>query len=176
MSRKRAVILVSLTLNLFHLSVSHLPAQDANANEIVAPALYEGLEYRLLGPFRGGRVTAVEGIVEEPFTFFMGGTGGGVWKTTNAGQSWFNVSDGYFDVGSVGAIDVADSDPNVIYVGTGSACMRGNVSTGRGIYKSTDGAKTWRFVGLPEVGQIGRVRVHPKKPDLVYLAATGHPF
>jgi photosystem II stability/assembly factor-like uncharacterized protein len=147
-----------------------------DANQAVDPSLYQALEYRLLGPFRGGRVTAVEGIADELFTFYMGATGGGVWKSTNAGQSWTNISDGFFDAGSIGAIEVADSDPNVIYVGTGSACIRGNVSTGIGLYKSVDAGKNWEFMGLPEAGQIGRVRAHPQNADLVYVAATGHPF
>ena len=138
--------------------------------------LFQALQFRNVGPHRGGRVTAVEGIVDQPFTFYMGTTGGGVWRTTTGGQTWHNVSDGFFSVGSIGAIDVADSDPDVIYVGTGSAAIRGNVSTGKGMYKSTDGAATWSFVGVEDAGQIARVRVHPTDPDLVYVAATGHPF
>jgi photosystem II stability/assembly factor-like uncharacterized protein len=145
------------------------------ATAAVDSLLYNGLRYRMVGPFRGGRSTAATGIAGEPFTFFMGTTGGGVWKTQDAGNSWVNVSDGYFG-GSIGAIDVADSDPNVIYVGTGSAPIRGNTSPGHGIYRSEDGGSSWRFVGLPEAGQIGRVVVHPTDPDLVYVAALGHAF
>lgn len=141
----------------------------------VAPSLYEGLAYRMIGPFRGGRSSAVDGVTDEPHTFFMGATGGGVWKTDDAGHTWNNLSDGFFG-GSVGAIDVADSDPAVIYVGTGSACLRGNTSAGHGLWKSTDGGKTWTFSGLPEAGQIGDVVVHPTNADLVYVAALGHAF
>ena len=99
-----------------------------------------------------------------------------MWKTTDAGESWENISDGFFDVSSIGAVEVAPSDPNVIYVGTGSAGIRGNVQDGRGVYRSTDGGDTWSFKGLPEAGLIGRVRVHTSNPDLVYLAALGHAF
>jgi photosystem II stability/assembly factor-like uncharacterized protein len=142
----------------------------------VDTALYGGMRYRMVGPFRGGRSTAVTGIVEKPNTFFMGTTGGGVWKTDDAGGHWTNLTDKYLDVGNIGAIDVADSDPNVIYVGTGSACIRGNVSVGRGMWKSTDGGASWGFIGLPEAGAIGEVVVHPRDPNLVYVAALGHPF
>ena len=145
-------------------------------NQTFDPALYQALQFRNIGPHRGGRVTAVEGIAEQPFTFYMGATGGGVWRSTTGGQTWHNVSDGFFSVGSIGAIDVADSDPTIIYVGTGSSAIRGNVSTGKGIYKSTDGAETWTFIGLADAGQISRVRVHPSNPDIVFVAATGHPF
>ncbi len=142
----------------------------------VDTALYGGMRYRMVGPFRGGRSTAVTGIVAKPHTYYMGTTGGGVWKTDDAGGHWTNLTDKFLDVGNVGALDVADSDPNVIYVGTGSACIRGNTSVGRGIWKSTDGGASWGFIGLPETGAIGEVIVHPGDPNLVYVAALGHPF
>ncbi len=139
-------------------------------------SLYQAMEFRSIGPYRGGRVTAVAGVRSEPDTFYMGSTGGGVWKTTNAGLDWVNVSDGYFRAASMGALAVADSDPNVVYAGTGSACIRGNVSPGLGVYKSVDAGASWTPVGLESVGQIGRIRVHPWDPDLVYVAALGHAF
>jgi photosystem II stability/assembly factor-like uncharacterized protein len=148
----------------------------AQAPAAVDPALYAGLSYRMVGPFRGGRSTAVTGIAEQPHVFFMGTTGGGVWKTDDAGGHWTNITDGFLDVGNIGAIDVADSDPRIIYVGTGSASIRGNSSVGLGVWKSTDGGKTWRHVGLPESGAIGKLVVHPTNPDIVYVAALGHPF
>jgi photosystem II stability/assembly factor-like uncharacterized protein len=136
----------------------------------------QSLQFRSIGPYRGGRATAVAGVPSEVNTFYMGSTGGGVWKTTDGGQVWTNLSDKFFKSASIGAIAVADSDPNVIYVGTGSACPRGNISAGDGVYKSTDAGKTWKHAGLPDAGQIGRIRVHPGNPDLVYVAALGHIF
>ena len=130
----------------------------------------------MIGPARGGRVTAVTGVNQEPHTFYMGGTGGGVWKTIDAGASWHNVSDNAFATGSIGAMDVADSDANVIYVGTGSEAIRSNVSIGKGMYKSTDAGRTWRAAGLRDAGQIGAVVVHPANPDIVYVAVVGNPF
>ncbi|RMH58800.1 MAG: glycosyl hydrolase [Bacteroidetes bacterium] len=140
------------------------------------PPAYQALTYRLIGPYRGGRVTAVAGIPDQPFTFFMGATGGGVWKTQDAGQTWHPVADGQITVGSIGAITVAPSDANVVYVGTGSACPRGNVSHGNGLYRSDDGGQTWRHIGLDEAGLIGRIHVHPQNPDLVYAAVLGNIF
>ena len=134
----------------------------------------EGLEFRLVGPFRGGRVCAVTGVRGQPLVYYQGATGGGVWKTTDAGESWAPVSDKQFKTGSVGAIAVAESDPNVVYAGMGESPIRGNVSRGDGVYKSTDGGKTWTNVGLKNTQQISRVRVHPRNADLVYVAAQGH--
>ena len=133
------------------------------------------LRFRSIGPYRGGRSTAVAGVKGSPFLFYSGSTGGGVWRTEDAGQSWQPIADKFFG-GVIGSIDVADSDPNVIYVGTGSQDVRGNSSTGRGMWKSTDAGRTWSFVGLRETGAIGRIVVHPTNPDLVYAAALGHPF
>ena len=136
----------------------------------------KGLQYRCIGPSRGGRVTAVEGISNKPYTFFMGSTGGGVWKTEDAGTSWKNISDKYFAAGSIGAIAVAPSDPNVVYVGTGSADPRGNVSAGCGMYKSLDGGESWSSIGLEKAGQIARLVVHPKNAELAYAAVLGNVF
>ncbi len=137
--------------------------------------LLSSMRFRSVGPTRGGRSTAIAGIPSQPFTFFSGSTGGGVWRTDDAGQSWRNISDGYFG-GVIGAIRIADSDPNVVYVGTGSQDVRGNSSTGRGAWKSTDAGRTWTFIGLRETGAIGRITVHPTNADLVYMSALGHPF
>ncbi len=134
------------------------------------------LRWRSIGPFRGGRVTAVAGVASQPLVYYMGATGGGVWKTADAGVTWVNVSDQAFQTGSVGAVAVADSDPNVVYVGTGEACLRANISAGDGVYKSLDAGKTWTHVGLPDSSQIGRIRIHPTNPNLVYVAAVGHPY
>ncbi|HKK27852.1 MAG TPA: hypothetical protein VKB18_07200 [Gemmatimonadota bacterium] len=137
---------------------------------------FHGLHYRWVGPSRGGRVTTVTGVRQRPGTFYMGSTGGGIWKTEDYGRSWRNVSDGYLSTPSLGAITVAPSDPDVVYAGTGSDGIRSNVITGRGIWRSSDAGKTWSFLGLRDVGQIGAVEVDPRDPDRVWVAALGHPF
>ena len=134
------------------------------------------LRWRSIGPYRGGRVTAVAGIASQPLVYYMGATGGGVWKTDDAGTVWTNVSDGFFRAGSVGAVSVSQSNPNIVYVGMGEACLRGNLSSGDGIYKSVDAGKTWAHVGLPDSSQIGRISIHPTNPDVAYVAAVGHPY
>lgn len=146
-----------------------------DGNVVYDPSLYQALHYRFLGPYRGGRASTIAGIPDQPHTFFLG-TSGGVWKTVNAGESWENVSDGFFATGSIGAIAVSPSDENVLYAGTGEATMRANISVGVGLYKSTDGGKSWSRSGLEEVGQIARIVVDPRSPDRVYVAALGHAF
>jgi photosystem II stability/assembly factor-like uncharacterized protein len=167
-------------LPLLFCSIAYLTfSQPAKPTPPVNPTLasqFEGLKYRNIGPSRGGRSTAVAGIPSKPNTFFMGTTGGGVWKTDDAGTSWSVISDGFFRVGSIGSIRVAPSDPNVIYVGTGSADPRGNVSIGKGMYKSTDAGTSWSPVGLEKGGQIGRIEIHPQNPDQVFAAVLGNPF
>ena len=140
----------------------------------VNPALLNSLKWRLVGPFRGGRCVAVAGHPTDFQTFYMGTTGGGVWKTDDGGTSWQNISDGFFKRASVGGIAISPVDPNVIYVGMGEATIRGNVSHGDGVYRSLDGGETWQHMGLAETRNIGKVRVHPTNPDLVYVAALGH--
>ena len=138
--------------------------------------LFRGLSYRMVGPTRGGRVTTVTGVPSQPRTFYMGVASGGVFRTTDAGAHWLPITDGKVPVGSTGSIAVAESDPNVIYLGTGSDGLRSNVSTGRGIYKSTDAGNTWSFVGLYNSGQTGAVRIHPRDPNTVWVAAIGDAF
>ncbi|MBO6497313.1 MAG: hypothetical protein JJ978_17240 [Roseivirga sp.] len=138
--------------------------------------ILKNYEYRNVGPLRGGRVTAVAGVASQPSVFYMGATGGGVWKTDNYGMSWKNVSDGYFPTPSIGAISVYQNDPKIVYVGTGSDGLRSNVIAGKGVYKSTDAGKTWNFIGLKESGQIGAVEIHPDNPNIVYVAAIGQAF
>ncbi|MCM2258425.1 MAG: glycosyl hydrolase, partial [Vicinamibacteria bacterium] len=136
----------------------------------------QALTWRSIGPYRGGRAVAAAGVESQPNTFYFGGTGGGVFKTTNGGVDWKPVTDGQIGTGSVGAIAVAESDPNVVYVGMGEACLRGNLSHGDGVYKSVDAGQTWVKVGLEETRHVGAVVVHPTNPDLVYVAAVGHAF
>lgn len=137
---------------------------------------YDALQFRNIGPSRGGRATAVCGDVQNLGTFYMGATGGGVWKTKDFGQSWRNISDGFFTTPSIGAIRVDKNDSNLIWVGTGSDGLRSNVIPGRGIYKSTDAGKTWQHMGLEQTGQIGAVEIHPTNPDIVFVAAIGNAF
>ncbi len=172
--RGPSVVLCLLLSTVSGLAAEKAPEKkEAPAAATIAKA-YEGMEFRNIGPFRGGRVTAVAGVRGQPLVYYFGGTGGGVFKTTDGGSNWAPMSDKDFKTGSVGALGVAESDPNVVYAGMGEAPIRGNVSHGDGVYKSTDGGKTWKNVGLKNTYQIARVRVHPKNPDLVFVAALGH--
>src|SRR5437899_1876958 len=175
MHRKRG-LLFAITLAFCLVTGSRSSAQQSQSNVVVDPKLYQDLRWRSIGPARGGRVTAVSGIRTQLSTFYMGTVGGGVWKTTNFGISWLPVTDGQISTGSIGAIAVSDSNPDVVYVGTGSQAIRSNVIIGRGIYKSTDAGRTWTFIGLKDAGQIGAIRIHPKNPDIAYVAILGNPF
>lgn len=166
---RQSTVILLMAIGLF-VCLPQVSAQQG-ANDI---NLVKGLKYRQIGPYRGGRVTAVAGITSQPNVYYFGATGGGVWKTTDSGLNWQPVSDNFFKTGSVGAIGVSESDPNVVYVGMGEVPIRGNVSHGDGVYKSTDAGKTWKHIGLDDTRQISRVRVHPKNPDIVYVAALGH--
>ena len=150
-------------------------AQDDTG--LYSTELYKAMTWRFIGPYRGGRVVTVTGVPSRPGTYYMGATGGGVWKSENSGHSWMNVSDGFFNTATIGAVAVAFEDPNVVYAGTGEAPIRGvTTSHGDGVYKSTDAGKTWQHVGLAETRQISKVRIHPRNPDLVYVAAQGNPW
>ncbi len=151
-------------------------ATPQQAGAEVSRALFGGLRYRPVGPARGGRVTAVAGHRSQLSTFYMGATGGGVWKTTDYGHTWHNISDGYFSTGSIGGIRVAESDPRIVYVATGSDGLRSNVIIGKGVYKSTDAGETWTHVGLEDTGNTGALLIHPDNADVVYVAAIGNPF
>ena len=137
---------------------------------------FSAFKFRNVGPLRGGRVTAVAGTRVEPGTFYLGATGGGVWKSMDYGTTWENVSDGFFDTPSIGSISVDQKDPNIVYVGTGTDGLRSNVIEGKGMYKSIDAGKTWKHIGLEKVGQIGAVEIHPDNHNIVYVAAIGNPF
>jgi photosystem II stability/assembly factor-like uncharacterized protein len=165
----------ALALTLF-LALS-LPALAQRKKTPQAPAfpemLYNSIEWRLVGPFRGGRAGTVTGVVGNPNLYYMGTAGGGVWKSGDAGNTWECISDGYFG-GSIGAVAVSESDPNVLYVGEGEQTLRGNVSSGNGLWKSTDAGKSWKFIGLEGSEHIARIRIHPQNPDIVYVAAIGN--
>src|SRR2546423_6779904 len=149
-------------------------ALGAQAQTPFDSARYGALKWRSIGPYRGGRSVAVTGVPSQPLVYYAGYTGGGVWKTEDAGNNWKNVSDCCFRMGSIGAIAVADDDPNVIYVGTGEHAVRGQSSSyGDGVYKSTDAGRTWKRAGLENTRQISRVIVHPKNDDDVDVAAQG---
>ncbi len=152
------------------------PKKHKESTVIYPENLYKALRYRNIGPYIGGRSIAVSGVRQQPHTFYFGGTGGGLFKSTDAGVNWENISDKYFKMGSVGAIAVAPSDPNVVYVGMGESAIRGNMQVGDGVYKSTDGGKTWKNIGLKETHVISRIVVSPDNPNLVYVAALGHVF
>lgn len=157
-----------------------LPVQAKKKNKQdqttqIDTSLYSNLKYRNIGPFRGGRSAAVTGVNHAPWTFYMGSAGGGVWKTLDAGNTWKNISDGYFG-GTIGAVSVSRSDPNTVYAGGGEVTVRGNVSHGYGIWKSRDAGETWKYMGLKEGQYIPRIRIHPQNPDLVYAAVLGHIF
>ena len=152
-------------------STRQSPAESASSN-----LLFRDLRWRNVGPTRGGRVTAIAGVRTQPCTYFMGATGGGVWKTETCGTEWTPVSDGQISTGSIGSIDVSESNPAIVWVGTGSAAIRSNVIIGRGVYKSTDAGQTWQLMGLRDSGQIGSIVVHPTNPSVVWLAALGSPF
>ena len=180
--KAKSLLFYLLVLALFIVAVhpiySQRKAQPVQGQAILKydTSLYRALQWREIGPFRGGRSIAVAGHPAQPLTYYFGATGGGVWKTEDGGFTWVNISDGFFKTSSVGAIAVAESDPNVIYVGMGEACLRNNISIGDGVYKSEDAGKTWRNVGLAETKVISKIRVHPKDADIVYVAALGNPF
>ena len=169
------LVFAAVSTALLSGGLSPAPAQETSASQFPA-ALLGGLEWRDVGPMRGGRTYAVAGVASQPDTFYMGSVGGGVWKTENAGRTWFPISDQGIPIGSIGAIAVAPSDPNIIYVGTGEPDIRSQHSYGIGVFKSTDAGKTWTFIGLKDSSQIGRIVVDPHNPNIVFVAALGHVY
>jgi len=159
---KKHLILFVICLCGLEISAQHLDS------------IFNTVKYRNIGPFRGGRSVSAAGVLQDPLTYYMGTTGGGLWKTSDAGQRWSNISDGFFKTGSVGAVAVAESDPNVVYCGMGEHAPRGVMTSyGDGVYKSTDAGKTWKHMGLTNTQHIARIVIHPQNPDIVYVAAQG---
>jgi photosystem II stability/assembly factor-like uncharacterized protein len=167
---KKLIFLLVICFSVLSLSAQTAKVDDTNS-------VFKPLKWRSIGPFRGGRSVAACGVVGDPKTYYMGTTGGGVWKTDDMGISWRNISDGFFRTGTIGAIAVAESDPNVVYVGTGEHAVRGVMThSGDGVYKSTDAGKTWKKIGLDSTQHISRIVVNPKNPDIVYVAVQGALF
>ncbi|MDH3788592.1 MAG: hypothetical protein OES53_08520, partial [Xanthomonadales bacterium] len=160
--------------SLFSVLVFTALSATACAEPGSAKSQLEGLEWRMIGPYRGGRVTTVTGVPGKPNLYYMGATGGGVWKTESAGTRWENLSDGDFKVGTIGAVAVSESDHNVIYVGTGESPIRGvTTSHGDGVWKSTDAGKSWQHIGLENSGQISKIEINPGNPDIAFVAVQG---
>src|SRR5687767_8628191 len=175
MIRTMYIRLISIFLFALLLQIPADAQKKKSSTPLYTPidtSLFGGLEWRNIGPFRGGRSASVTGVRDKPSLYYFGSTGGGVWRTRDGGQSWANISDGFFG-GSIGAIEVAPSDPNVIYVGGGECTVRGNVSHGYGMWRTTDAGETWERTGLDHSRHIPRVRVHPDDPDIVYAAVLG---
>lgn len=178
---KKPLFLLTCLSFFISTNAQERPGRKRATNPVVSVAsldvidsTYQGLKWRNIGPFRGGRSVAVTGVVADPLTYYMGTTGGGIWKTTDAGTTWQNVSDGFFKTGSVGAVAICESDPNVVYVGMGEHAVRGVMTSyGDGVYKSTDAGKTWKRIGLDQTMHIAGICVHPANPEIVYVAAQG---
>src|SRR5207249_8780422 len=169
---RHALFAVSAAVLLATGLASAPPAAAAPAKD-VDPSLYSSLHWRNIGPNLGGRSLAVAGSVTRPNEYYFGATGGGLWKTTNGGVTWTVVTDGQLTSSSVGAVAIAPSNPDVVYLGTGESELRGNIAQGDGVYKSTDAGKTWTHIGLADTQTIAKIRVHPSNPDIVYVAAFG---
>ena len=148
----------------------------ATESPVVDKRFYEQMEWRNIGPLRGGRSLGAAGSPGRPNEYYFGATGGGLWKTVDGGNEWFPVTDGQVTSSSVGAVAVAETNPDIVYIGMGEVQLRGSITQGDGVYRTIDGGKTWRHLGLEETQAIARIRVHPTDPDIVYVAALGHPY
>ena len=168
----KSLLSVLLTLSIINSVYSQKRSIQKNIQSY-NKELYSSIKYRLVGPFRGGRAGTISGVINNQNLYYMGTAGGGVWKTEDAGNTWEPISDGYYG-GSIGALAVSESDPNIIYVGEGEQTLRGNVSSGMGMWKSLDAGETWEYIGLPKSEHISRIRIHPKNPNIVYVGVIGN--
>jgi photosystem II stability/assembly factor-like uncharacterized protein len=173
--RARLSVPLQATLCATGLALAWLAAASASAATAVDPSRFAALHWRGIGPYRGGRVLAVAGVAGEPNVYYFGAVAGGVWKTTDGGASWTVLTD-HTPITSIGALAVAPSNPNILYVGTGEASPRGDMTYGNGVFKSLDGGKSWQSLGLADTRQIGALIIDPKNPDIVLVAALGHAF
>jgi len=161
-------------LLLFLLLPTFLISQESQNSNVIPDSFYTSVKYRCIGPFRGGRSVCASGVINDNVTYYMGTTGGGMWKTTDAGQHWNNISDGFFKTGSVGAVAVSESNPNIVYVGMGEHAPRAVMTShGDGMYKSTDAGKTWKHIGLEKTQHISRIIIDPLDHNILYVAAQG---
>lgn len=172
----KRIYLLLLALGITLVAGDLLAQPTTTTKPVVDPKFYNQLEWRNIGPLRGGRSLGCAGSPGRPNEYYFGATGGGLWKTVDGGQNWFPVTDGQVTSSSVGAVAVAETNPDIVYIGMGETQLRGSITQGDGVYKTTDGGKTWRHLGLKETQAIARVRVHPTNPDIVYVAALGHPY
>jgi len=173
--RKPAIMIRTTILSLFIGLLTFINI-SAQSTETMPSSFYEDMEWRNIGPYRGGRSLGCAGSPGRPLEYYFGATGGGLWKTVDGGNEWFPVTDGQVTSSSVGAVAVAETNPDIVYIGMGEVQLRGSITQGDGVYKTTDGGKHWRHLGLKETQAISRIRVHPTNPDIVYVAALGHPY
>ena len=165
-----------LCIVLLSFTFQNLTSQNSNQDTQIPEDFYNQLEWRNIGPYRGGRSLGAAGSPGKPNEYYFGATGGGLWKTVDGGTEWFPVTDGQVTSSSVGAVAVAETNPDIVYIGMGEVQLRGSITQGDGVYKTTDGGKTWRHLGLEETQAVARIRIHPTNPDIVYVAALGHPY
>src|SRR5437762_1769339 len=166
MARCVSLARAALLATIFAVAISPIAHAQSGA---YSADLFKGLKWRSIGPQRGGRAIASAGSPSRPDEYYFGAVGGGLWKTTDGGETWNAMTDGQIHSSSVGAVAVSESNPDVVYIGMGEACLRGNIMQGDGVYRSADAGKTWQHVGLADTQTIARTRIHPRNPDLVYV-------
>ena len=177
MNSKYLQLILFLVFSIYNTGFAQKKS-DKKATEAkpLSKDFYENLEWRNIGPVRGGRSLGSAGSPGRPNEYYFGATGGGLWKSTDGGNEWKAVTDGQITSSSVGAVAVAETNPDIVYIGMGEVQLRGSITQGDGVYKTTDAGKTWRHLGLKETQAISRIRIHPTNPDIVYVAALGHPY